>query len=88
MKLASLKHAAATASSSSSPNDLAWYADAGHIAPTLQAALDDWDRLLPDLQRPGDRPANTARSRRSASTSTTPPRPCRAPINGPTARPM
>jgi fumarylacetoacetate (FAA) hydrolase len=29
--------------------DLAWYADAGHIAPTLQAALDDWDRLLPDL---------------------------------------
>jgi len=31
-------------------NDLAWYADAGHIAPTLQAALDDWDRLLPDLQ--------------------------------------
>lgn len=31
-------------------NDLAWYADAAHIAPTLQAALDDWDRLLPDLQ--------------------------------------
>ena len=30
-------------------NDLAWYADAGHIVPTLQAALDDWDRLLPDL---------------------------------------
>jgi len=25
-------------------NDLAWYADAAHIAPTLQAALDDWDR--------------------------------------------
>ncbi len=31
-------------------NDLAWYADAAHIAPTLQAALDAWDRLLPDLQ--------------------------------------
>ncbi|MGN6268321.1 MAG: fumarylacetoacetate hydrolase family protein, partial [Sphingomonas sp.] len=30
--------------------DLAWYADAGHIAPTLQAALDDWDRLSPDLR--------------------------------------
>ena len=30
-------------------DDLAWCADAGHIAPTLQAALDDWDRLLPDL---------------------------------------
>jgi len=31
-------------------NDLAWCADAGHIVPTLQAALDDWERLLPDLQ--------------------------------------
>ena len=31
-------------------NDLAWCADADHIAPTLQAALDDWDRLLPDLR--------------------------------------
>ena len=31
-------------------NDLAWYADAAHIAPTLQAALDDWERLLPDLR--------------------------------------
>ena len=30
-------------------DDLAWYADASHIAPTLQAALDDWDRVLPDL---------------------------------------
>ncbi|MBY8822392.1 fumarylacetoacetate hydrolase family protein [Sphingomonas colocasiae] len=31
-------------------NDLAWYADAAHIAPTLQAALDDWDRLSVDLE--------------------------------------
>lgn len=31
-------------------NDLAWYADASHIAPTLQAALDDWDRIAPRLQ--------------------------------------
>jgi fumarylacetoacetate (FAA) hydrolase len=31
-------------------NDLAWCADAAHIAPTLQAALDDWERVLPDLQ--------------------------------------
>ena len=30
--------------------DLAWCADAGHIAPTLQAALDDWDRAAPLLQ--------------------------------------
>ncbi|TPG20954.1 FAA hydrolase family protein [Sphingomonas koreensis] len=31
-------------------NDLAWYADAGHIAPTLQAALDNWARIEPDLR--------------------------------------
>lgn len=31
-------------------NDLAWYADAGHIAPTLQAALDDWHYLAPRLE--------------------------------------
>ena len=30
-------------------NDLAWYADAGHIAPTLQNALDDWQRVGPKL---------------------------------------
>ena len=30
-------------------NDLAWYADAAHIAPTLQAALDDWDEAMPRL---------------------------------------
>ncbi|GAA3702957.1 fumarylacetoacetate hydrolase family protein [Sphingomonas cynarae] len=30
--------------------DLAWYADAGHIVPTLQAALDDWDRIAPALE--------------------------------------
>ena len=48
MKLASLKHGRDGQLVIVS-NDLAWYADAGHIAPTLQAALDDWDRLLPDL---------------------------------------
>jgi fumarylacetoacetate (FAA) hydrolase len=30
--------------------DLAWCADATHIAPTLQAALDDWERLAPQLE--------------------------------------
>ncbi|HYG29307.1 MAG TPA: fumarylacetoacetate hydrolase family protein [Allosphingosinicella sp.] len=30
--------------------DLAWCADATHIAPTLQAALDDWDRIAPQLE--------------------------------------
>jgi fumarylacetoacetate (FAA) hydrolase len=31
-------------------DDLAWYADASHIAPTMQAALDDWDRIAPRLE--------------------------------------
>lgn len=31
-------------------DDLAWCADAAHIAPTLQAALDDWDRAEPALR--------------------------------------
>lgn len=30
--------------------DLAWCADAGHIAPTMQAALDDWERIAPALE--------------------------------------
>lgn len=31
-------------------DDLAWCADAGHIAPTLQAALDGWDWIAPALR--------------------------------------
>jgi fumarylacetoacetate (FAA) hydrolase len=31
-------------------NDLAWFAPAAAIAPTLQAALDDWDRCEPQLK--------------------------------------
>jgi fumarylacetoacetate (FAA) hydrolase len=31
-------------------HDLAWCADAGHIAPTLQAALDDWTHVGPQLE--------------------------------------
>jgi fumarylacetoacetate (FAA) hydrolase len=31
-------------------DDLAWYADAGHIVPTLQAALDGWDWIEPALR--------------------------------------
>jgi fumarylacetoacetate (FAA) hydrolase len=30
--------------------DLAWYADAAHITPTLQSALDDWDEMAPRLE--------------------------------------
>ena len=49
MKLASLKHGRDGALVVVS-SDLAWYADAAAIAPTLQAALDDWDRVEPDLR--------------------------------------
>ncbi|MFS0735701.1 fumarylacetoacetate hydrolase family protein [Sphingomonas sp. 1P06PA] len=31
-------------------DDLAWCAEAQHIAPTLQAALDDWDDIAPRLE--------------------------------------
>lgn len=31
-------------------NDLAWYADADHIVPSLQAALDTWERYAPALE--------------------------------------
>ena len=31
-------------------DDLAWYADASHIAPTLQAALDGWSDIAPTLE--------------------------------------
>ncbi|HEY1604260.1 MAG TPA: fumarylacetoacetate hydrolase family protein [Allosphingosinicella sp.] len=31
-------------------HDLAWCADAGHVAPNLQAALDDWARAEPQLR--------------------------------------
>ena len=31
-------------------DDLAWYADADHIVPTLQGLLDNWDRLAPAVE--------------------------------------
>ena len=49
MKLASLKHGRDGKLVVVS-NDLAWYASASMIAPTLQAALDDWDRVEGDLR--------------------------------------
>jgi len=67
--------------------DLAWCAPADSIAPTLQAALDNWDWCAPFLEalanslEMGAVPA-------SASMSMTRPVPCRAPTSGRTARPM
>ncbi len=49
MKLASLKHGRDGRLVVVS-DDLAWCAEATHIAPTLQAALDDWDRVETDLR--------------------------------------
>ena len=49
MKLASLKHGRDGRLVVVS-DDLAYYADASHIVPTLQAALDDWDRFEPQLR--------------------------------------
>ncbi len=49
MKLASLKHGRDGRLVVVS-DDLAWCADAAHIAPTLQAALDDWERIAPALE--------------------------------------
>ncbi|MFA4949894.1 fumarylacetoacetate hydrolase family protein [Brevundimonas sp.] len=49
MKLASLKHGRDGRLVLVS-SDLNWFTDAFLIAPTLQAALDNWDRLEPDLR--------------------------------------
>ncbi|HEY1224133.1 MAG TPA: fumarylacetoacetate hydrolase family protein [Brevundimonas sp.] len=49
MKLASLKHGRDGRLVLVS-SDLAWFTDAFLIAPTLQAALDNWDRVEPDLR--------------------------------------
>ncbi|WP_164116143.1 fumarylacetoacetate hydrolase family protein [Sphingorhabdus sp. Alg239-R122] len=49
MKLASLKHGRDGKLVVVS-NDLAFYADASHIAPTMQSALDDWDTIAPQLE--------------------------------------
>ncbi len=49
MKLASLKHGRDGRLVVVS-DDLAYYTDAGHIVPTLQGALDDWERFEPLLR--------------------------------------
>lgn len=49
MKLASLKHGRDGRLVLVS-SDLHWFTDAFLIAPTLQAALDDWERVEPDLR--------------------------------------
>jgi fumarylacetoacetate (FAA) hydrolase len=49
MKLATLKNGARDGRLVVVSRDLTRYADASHIAPTLQAALDNWTKLFSDL---------------------------------------
>lgn len=49
MKLASLRNGSRDGRLVVVSRDLHWCTDASHIAPTLQAALDDWDSLAPLL---------------------------------------
>jgi fumarylacetoacetate (FAA) hydrolase len=82
MKLASLKHGRDGRLVVVS-RDLNWFTDAFLIAPTLQAALDDWERTAPLL-----RVLAESLEHEAASMNAMPLPPCRAPINGPMARPM
>ncbi|MFT6542683.1 MAG: fumarylacetoacetate (FAA) hydrolase, partial [Maricaulis maris] len=50
MKLATLKSDSRDGRLVVVSKDLAWCADARQVAPTLQAALDDWDRCEPELR--------------------------------------
>jgi fumarylacetoacetate (FAA) hydrolase len=74
MKLATLKNGTRDGKLVLVSRDLTRSTDASFLAPTLQAALDNWRRIAPHLEA-------------LASTSTTRCRPCRAPISGRTARP-
>jgi hypothetical protein len=88
MKLATLKAGGRDGTLVVVSRDLVTCQAVPKIARTLQAALDDWDRIAPRLQagvrtaQPGhgaDRPNPS--SKRNAH------RRCRAPTSGPTARP-
>jgi fumarylacetoacetate (FAA) hydrolase len=50
MKLATLRNGTRDGRLVVVSRNLAWCADASHIAPTLQAALDDWARIEPELR--------------------------------------
>lgn len=50
MKLASLKNGTRDGRLVVVSKDIAWFADASRIAPTMQAALDDWERCEPELR--------------------------------------
>jgi fumarylacetoacetate (FAA) hydrolase len=86
MKLASLKHGRDGRLVVVS-EDLHWFTDAFLIAPTLQAALDDWERCEPELRGLAESLEHGAVPR-GRFMSATPPRPCLGLTSGRTARPM
>ena len=87
MKLATLKDGTRDGRLVVVSRDLTRYSDACHIAPTLQAALDNWANVAP--ASPMLQPASkTVPCSRTAFTNMRPRRPCPAPISGRTARPM
>ena len=51
MKLATLRDRARDGRLVVVSRDLTLCSDARHLAPTLQAALDDWDAVAPELER-------------------------------------
>lgn len=54
MKLASLNNGSKDGKLVVVSRDLAWYADASHIAATMQAALDNWEQAEPALRSLAD----------------------------------
>ncbi len=50
MKLATLKNGTRDGRLAVVSRDLTRYTDASFLVPTLQAALDDWQRISPHLQ--------------------------------------
>ena len=86
MKLATLKDGTRDGKLVVVSKDLTRYCAADNIAPTLQHALDNWAEIAPGSKRSTPM-CSTKPCRANASTSARRIRRCRAPINGPTARP-
>lgn len=84
MKLATLDNGTRDGKLVVVSKDLTRCSAAGYIAPTLQAALDDWERIAPELEllaRDVEHetvPCERFHERQAHS-------PCRAPISGPMA---
>ena len=87
MKLATLKDSTRDGRLVVVSRDLTRCSEVGHIARTLQAALDDWEQLRRVWLR-SQKDWKPERNHPCGFMNTRPPRRCRAPISGPTVRPM